>query len=1291
MSKIFEEQRRKSLWKKIGNALDSFDDRLHAFFSQHEKSIVFSFEMLVVLAIATFMIWVILDPVGKQLSAVSTKETYQDWMLALRIVLTIVTLVFYFLILRKIWMNDPVHRDRKLFSNFGMGMALYSLQAIAMVILLICTIAYVWSVEGIYDAKGHTPRARIVWEVVSQFADPGNIPNSQGGGGHAIALISAICGIFCLSGLALSSFVGILSSYRNQWNQGLIRYKKGFNNYVVVIGVNEQAPTIIKQSLRSGADYILVQTRKNVELERSKLQLKLNREEEEKIVFYYGERTSGEDIGDLLLEKAREIYILGEDMGDENEDDHDSFNMRCLELISQYCERIPKTAIKRWKSVKLLCHVDLEYQSTYAIFKSTHIYKQLNANLEFVPFNVHEIWAKKVLVDNYAIIPGNRVDESKVQKYLPIDCYKDDDGVFRGIGQDTDKAVHLIIAGMNQMGVAIAIQTALLFHLPNYHTKGYRTTISFIDEQACKEAEYLKGRYAALFELCRNRVSICGQDILNRSWEDLDDPMKQSSKYSHLGENFMDIQWEFIEGNIASEEIRNYLSEVVTDKNKTCTIAVCFNNPQKSIATALYLPEIVLKRVLQVLVYQKDNFDLIQKVATGESEWKRYEKLKPFGMMENCYKGDVLDNVMAKLALTVYKRQTLNSSHIDALIEYSNRMWEQEGIVNKWANINLVDSFASKLRSVGLTPFSSREDVSKLLGGPNNIRESLVRAEHSRWLTEKLTMGYRPLRQDEMDKVCNASSEEERKAIKERMKTKSRAHLDICSYDMLKTIDPGVLGNDKRVIENVVKLKFYKIESEMVCRLALRPQNWMHKSKPFAEDPFASTYDSEKIRISAKVLDKMEVIRNENHVRFWMGETPVTQGFWELVMGKSRNMASTVGEDYPITNVSKNDIDSFLTILNDKTGLRFRLPEKDEWHFAALGGVSPLKYRKDYSAEDCAWFDKKEVQTVRQKKPNRVGLYDMMGNVWEWTQTMQDKSTYFYCGGSFRFGKNECDVTDENESWASYWIPEFKSDDIGFRLLLPCQFEKNTSPMQAPKEEKEKMYLEIMKRLKIVEGGSFVMGNILEKDRPSVTVEMSSFKMADAPLTQRQWMAFMNDKNPSMHKGDDLPVENVSYRDVMVFMGRLNDFHMHYEAKTNDKKGVFDLPTEAQWEYAARGGNKSQRYSFSGNDDPDVVAWHFGNTKSTHPVRRKNANELGLYDMCGNVWEWCKDYYQPSYYAGTSCLKDPTGPEYGYSRVFRGGSWRFTADECRLARTCNWTEDYKSDDLGFRIVLNDSL
>lgn len=158
------------------------------------------------------------------------------------------------------------------------------------------------------------------WAVLSQYTDPGNLPAAVDGEGTTLALICAAFGIFCLSGFAVSSFISFINRVTERWKKGLLRYHHFFYNYVVIIGCNEQTANIVKLSLkRKDVDYVLIQTRQDVEKMRMKQDLNLDRNEEEKIVFYFAERTSQEDIEDLHLEKAKEIYILGEDTSTDNE------------------------------------------------------------------------------------------------------------------------------------------------------------------------------------------------------------------------------------------------------------------------------------------------------------------------------------------------------------------------------------------------------------------------------------------------------------------------------------------------------------------------------------------------------------------------------------------------------------------------------------------------------------------------------------------------------------------------------------------------------------------------------------------------------------------------------------------------------------------------------------------------------------------------------------------------------------------------------------------------------------
>lgn len=216
-----------------------------------------------------------------------------------------------------------------------------------------------------------------------------------------------------------------------------------------------------------------------------------------------------------------------------------------------------------------------------------------------------------------------------------------------------------------------------------------------------------------------------------------------------------------------------------------------------------------------------------------------------------------------------------------------------------------------------------------------------------------------------------------------------------------------------------------------------------------------------------------------------------------------------------------------------------------------------------------------------------------------------------------------------------------------------------------------------------LEGGTFTMGGTSEQgseafpfENPTHRVTLSSFHIGKYEVTQGLWREVMG-SNPSGNKsGDDYPVENVSWEDCQEFIGKLN-------ARTGL---TFRLPTEAEWEYAARGGKKSRGYKYSGSNYVGNVAWYDNNSGNrTHPVGRKSPNELGLYDMSGNVWEWCQDWY--GNYMGEVQM-NPTGPVSGGFRVLRGGSSWFDARYCRVSHRGSSTSGSRDADNGLRLVLS---
>ena len=195
----------------------------------------------------------------------------------------------------------------------------------------------------------------------------------------------------------------------------------------------------------------------------------------------------------------------------------------------------------------------------------------------------------------------------------------------------------------------------------------------------------------------------------------------------------------------------------------------------------------------------------------------------------------------------------------------------------------------------------------------------------------------------------------------------------------------------------------------------------------------------------------------------------------------------------------------------------------------------------------------------------------------------------------------------------------------------------------------------------VVEGSTFTMGATPEQgedayddEKTPHLVTLSRYAIGKYEVTQALWEAVMGN-NPSRHKGGNLPVGGISFNECQEFIKRLNRF-------TNKK---FRFLTEAEWEFAARGGNMSKGYKYSGSNNLDEVAWYSGNSNDApHAVGTKPPNELGIYDMSGNMYEWCKDWRgdYPHW-----LVSNPTGPAYGSFRVARGGCYGFNAESCRVS------------------------
>ena len=458
---------------------------------------------------------------------------------------------------------------------------------------------------------------------------------------------------------------------------------------------------------------------------------------------------------------------------------------------------------------------------------------------------------------------------------------------------------------------------------------------------------------------------------------------------------------------------------------------------------------------------------------------------------------------------------------------------------------------------------------------------------------------------------------------------------------------------------------------------------------------------------------------------FYMGKYEVTQEQWEAVMGN--NPSRDKGPKLPVTNVSWKDCQKFIKKLNAKTDGGYRLPTEAEWEYACRAGTkTAFSFRDKITPKDANYNDSKigKPVAVGRYNPNAFGLYDMHGNVWEWCEDWYGD----YPAGSvtdpkgpatqeipvLRGGSFICHGLIACSSFRRFLTPVDRLYDGGFRLartddvkdtvattvikpdsyviipatgnLLVVPFTEAKAKkvqravaksLQKEVEEKTDLGKEVKLEMVLIPAGTFMMGSPkseedrYDKETQHLVTLTKPFYMCKFAVMQVQWQSVMGN-NPSGDKGPKLPVTNVSWNDCQEFIKKLN--------KKTD--GGYSLPTEAEWEYACRAGTTTA-YSFGDEITPQDANYRASDIGKPIEVCSYKPNAFGLYDMHGNVCEWCEDWYG-DYPVGN--VTDPEGPSTGKSRVLRGGSFFSYELFARSSFRNNSTPANRGSAAGFRLA-----
>lgn len=658
---------------------------------------------------------------------------------------------FVMLIKNKFWKRGLLWFDRSISSNRAWKPFLWVVVFCIVGLLLLIGVGFVsvWS-SSYYHNGG------IVYKIDKIISETP----------HWYRLLIALIGTTFLTQYLGSTISNYLANRSASHRKGYLRYY--FSDHVLILGGSKVVVGILKsiateESLRR-KDVVILTNQDAEELWVNIVPLLTEEELKVKLTIYHGERNMDKELWNSQVEKSSVIYIVGED----NEKEHDSINVDCWNRVKLHRERATGMA---------QCNMLLERNASTYVFNA--LPREDIKTMETTIVNRLESVAQQVLIGDDERWKDYTLDRGKINK-------------------DSDKCVHFVVVGMTQMGYAMATTAAHLCHYPNFDGKGIRTKITFIDPNAEDEMKMFWGRYPGLFELSHSCFRGCRNNRRNRC-------IQNRCPKDGFGD-FLDVEWEFVNGSVKDDWVKELLNGWREDEKQILTLAFCNEDAEMNMAQALYLPrEFFLNDEENPLiwVYQPENSALVE---TAHVNVGRFKNLLVFGTMTGSFDSRMGKRLAAAKRINyLYQIERKNEIYgTMARQKVLDEMWHGLSYAEKMSNIYAANLIYGKFRCMGI---NDEETVKE------SDFETLAMMEHARWNMEKLLVGFSALPKSKRGKlnkdiVSNDSvKKEEAQAKSEELKEQEFKHKDITPYDELpedsRKFDMAIVQNLADVIKSL--------------------------------------------------------------------------------------------------------------------------------------------------------------------------------------------------------------------------------------------------------------------------------------------------------------------------------------------------------------------------------------------------------------------------------------------------------------------------------------------------------